>query len=277
MHICLEIYFAGNRPMVRASYHARIVRVHARFWSLRNIAKDFCTVESRNSSPPHVMLIVETSLAYGREVLRGISDYVVEHRPWSMYLDLRELIVEPPKWIDQWKGDGIISRSTTPELARAITEAQNPDRRPHRYLRRRRSPPHLDRQSIKWENWAPPICSNVAFAILDIAVSPVTIGPRVGSWDFVRHYEKPIARSMFWNLLGRRHKRNRGKISSVPSPNGFPGCRARWVSSLVTTCAVSMSSMPADELMPRSRKKLPSLVWTMTISSVGCANLPYLQ
>jgi len=72
------------------------------------------------------MLIVETSLAYGREVLRGISDYVVEHRPWSMYLDLRELIVEPPKWIDQWKGDGIISRSTTPELARRLQKLKIP-------------------------------------------------------------------------------------------------------------------------------------------------------
>lgn len=72
------------------------------------------------------MLIVETSLAYGREVLRGISDYVVEHRPWSMYVDLRELIIEPPKWIDQWEGDGIISRSTTPELAERLQKLKIP-------------------------------------------------------------------------------------------------------------------------------------------------------
>jgi LacI family transcriptional regulator len=74
----------------------------------------------------HVMLIVETSLAYGREVLRGISDYVVEHGPWSMYLDLRELIIDPPRWIDSWDGDGIISRSTTPELAERLRASEIP-------------------------------------------------------------------------------------------------------------------------------------------------------
>lgn len=66
------------------------------------------------------MLIIETSLAYGRAVLRGINRYVVAHQPWSLFLDLRELIVEPPAWLDHWQGDGIISRSTTPELARKL-------------------------------------------------------------------------------------------------------------------------------------------------------------
>lgn len=72
------------------------------------------------------MLIVETSMEYGREVLRGISDYVVEHRSWSMYVDLRELIIDPPKWIDTWQGDGIISRSTTPELAERFRKSGIP-------------------------------------------------------------------------------------------------------------------------------------------------------
>lgn len=69
---------------------------------------------------PHVMLIVETSLAYGRAVLRGISRYVVAHQPWSLFLDQRELMVAPPAWLDGWRGDGIISRSTTPELAEKL-------------------------------------------------------------------------------------------------------------------------------------------------------------
>jgi LacI family transcriptional regulator len=64
-----------------------------------------------------VLLIVETSLAYGREVLRGISRYAITHGPWSTYLDLRELVVELPTEIEDWEGDGIISRSTSPELA----------------------------------------------------------------------------------------------------------------------------------------------------------------
>lgn len=74
----------------------------------------------------HVLLIVETSLEYGRSVLRGISDYVLAHRPWSMYLDLRELMIDPPQWLDRWNGDGIISRSTTPELAETLLRKKIP-------------------------------------------------------------------------------------------------------------------------------------------------------
>jgi len=72
------------------------------------------------------MLIVETSLSFGREVLRGINRYVVSHQPWSLYLDLRELLVEPPAWLDSWKGDGIVCRSTTPELALKLRRLKVP-------------------------------------------------------------------------------------------------------------------------------------------------------
>lgn len=67
-----------------------------------------------------VMLIVETSLVYGREVLRGINRYVVANEPWSIYVDLRELVVRPPAWLENWDGDGIITRSTTPKLAEQL-------------------------------------------------------------------------------------------------------------------------------------------------------------
>jgi LacI family transcriptional regulator len=56
-------------------------------------------------------------MVYGRSVLRGISRYLVENEPWSLYLDMRELVAEPPSWLGMWDGDGVISRSTTPELA----------------------------------------------------------------------------------------------------------------------------------------------------------------
>lgn len=66
------------------------------------------------------MLMVETSLEYGREVLRGVSRYVLSHGPWSLYMDLRELLAAPPAWLERWKGDGIITRSATPELAEKL-------------------------------------------------------------------------------------------------------------------------------------------------------------
>jgi LacI family transcriptional regulator len=70
----------------------------------------------------HVLLIVETTMSFGRGVLEGISRFLVEHPRWSVQLDLRELQAAPPAWLDRWKGDGIITRSTTPEMAEVISK-----------------------------------------------------------------------------------------------------------------------------------------------------------
>ena len=69
-------------------------------------------------SRPHVALIVESSIAYGRGVLRGIARYLREHGPWSIFLEQRELGAALPDWIGRWDGDGIITRSDDARLAR---------------------------------------------------------------------------------------------------------------------------------------------------------------
>ena len=61
-------------------------------------------------------------MAFGRHVLEGINRYLAQNQPWSVQLDLRELFVTPPAWLRQWDGDGIITRSTTPEMAQVILE-----------------------------------------------------------------------------------------------------------------------------------------------------------
>jgi LacI family transcriptional regulator len=72
-----------------------------------------------NAARPHVALIVETSLTYGRQILRGIIRYLRSHGPWSVFSDARELAASPPSWLRRWPGDGIICRSTTRALAAA--------------------------------------------------------------------------------------------------------------------------------------------------------------
>jgi len=73
-----------------------------------------------------VLLIVETSYAYGRAVLRGINDYLVSHESWSVSLDLRGLMMPPPAWLDDWAGDGVISRSSTPGMADLVSRRKLP-------------------------------------------------------------------------------------------------------------------------------------------------------
>lgn len=68
----------------------------------------------------NVALIVETSVVYGREILRGISRFISVRGRWSVYLDERELNAPPPEWLSEWQGDGVIIRSTNPQLAETL-------------------------------------------------------------------------------------------------------------------------------------------------------------
>src|ERR1700722_17446644 len=69
---------------------------------------------------PHVALLVETSLASGRDVLRGIAQYVREHGPWSIFQEPRGLEAGAPPWLKTWRGDGIIVRLQDESMAVAV-------------------------------------------------------------------------------------------------------------------------------------------------------------
>lgn len=75
---------------------------------------------------PKVALIVETSSVYGRDLLSGIVRHMRMHDQWSVFLEQRDLLLEPPQWLSTWKGDGIISRVTTPTFVDAIRETGVP-------------------------------------------------------------------------------------------------------------------------------------------------------
>jgi LacI family transcriptional regulator len=74
----------------------------------------------RPKSIPHVALIIETSTAYGRALIRGATKYIREAGPWTVYIEQRSLQDSAPPWLKNWGGDGIISRASTPRSARAI-------------------------------------------------------------------------------------------------------------------------------------------------------------
>ena len=74
----------------------------------------------------HVALIIETSSIYGRDLLAGIVRYMRMHDRWSVFLEQRDLFKQPPRWLNKWHGDGIISRATTPRLLDAISDTGVP-------------------------------------------------------------------------------------------------------------------------------------------------------
>ena len=79
-------------------------------------------MQSRRS----VALLIETSNAYARGVLEGIAGYVNQHQAWSIFLPEQERIAPPPKWLRNWKGDGIIARIETAEVAELVSHKRLP-------------------------------------------------------------------------------------------------------------------------------------------------------
>jgi LacI family transcriptional regulator len=73
-----------------------------------------------------VALLIETSLASGRDILRGVARYVREHGPWSIYLEPRSLEESVPRWLRGWDGDGIIARLQNERIAEAVASSGVP-------------------------------------------------------------------------------------------------------------------------------------------------------
>lgn len=75
---------------------------------------------------PAVALLVETSNSYARGLLEGVIAYVREHSAWSIVLPEQERGARPPVWLENWRGDGIIARIETPQIAQAVCKTGLP-------------------------------------------------------------------------------------------------------------------------------------------------------
>ena len=73
-----------------------------------------------------VALLIETSNAYARGLLRGIVGYIREHGAWSLYLAEHGRGDQPPGWLREWRGDGIVARIETAAMAKALRPLRIP-------------------------------------------------------------------------------------------------------------------------------------------------------
>lgn len=76
--------------------------------------------------PRKVALLIESSNAYARGLLRGIESYVREHGRWRIYLAEHGRGEQPPEWLGSWAGDGIIARIENPAIAEALSPLRIP-------------------------------------------------------------------------------------------------------------------------------------------------------
>ncbi|MFO0863486.1 MAG: DNA-binding transcriptional regulator [Gemmataceae bacterium] len=73
-----------------------------------------------------VALLVETSNAYARGLIEGVSAYVRDHQSWSMFLPETGRGDAPSAALARWKGDGVIARIETAEMAKAVRRLRVP-------------------------------------------------------------------------------------------------------------------------------------------------------
>jgi LacI family transcriptional regulator len=76
--------------------------------------------------PRRVALLVETSRAYGRDLLVGIAQYIREQGQWSIEFEEGDPCEVMPDWFKRWKGEGIIARVKTRSMANAIAKRRVP-------------------------------------------------------------------------------------------------------------------------------------------------------
>src|SRR4051794_36061457 len=73
-----------------------------------------------------VALLIESSTSYGRGLLRGIARYNRERADWSTYFQPEGLGGLLPSWLQHWKGDGILARVDSQEMAEILEKTHLP-------------------------------------------------------------------------------------------------------------------------------------------------------
>ena len=73
-----------------------------------------------------IALLIETSLASGRQIIMGIGDYMRENDHWSVFQQTEILGTLNPQALENWEGDGIIARIANQEFANIVATKNIP-------------------------------------------------------------------------------------------------------------------------------------------------------
>ncbi len=73
-----------------------------------------------------VALLIETSNRYGRDLLYGVRDWIRAGDRWAIRFSEQSRRAPLPGWLPDWKGDGIIARVDSQEIAEALRHTALP-------------------------------------------------------------------------------------------------------------------------------------------------------
>lgn len=102
--------------------HLRLVRVVFRYFNQLHSYNSL----ARLNSAPKIALLIETSNAYARGLLRGIVAFIRERGTWSIHLSEHTRGDKAPSWLSSWNGAGIIARIENPAIAEALRPLKVP-------------------------------------------------------------------------------------------------------------------------------------------------------
>lgn len=206
------------------------------------------------ASTPRVALLVETSLASGRDILRGIARYVREHGPWSLYHEAHSLEAGLPRWLARWTAtaSSVSCRSTPHRRGRPGQRASGggrtrgrgirpaaagPRGRPGRGMHGGRAPAgagahHFAYFGILGENWSARRREAFRQAVgVNPGKLPVCELPR---------------RSMESNDWERQENALAGWVQGLPKPTGIMVCSDQVGQHLLEACRRAGVAVPDD-------------------------------
>jgi LacI family transcriptional regulator len=67
-----------------------------------------------------VALLIEATNAYARGLLHGVARYEHENARWAVYFEPHSADQPAPRWLRNWRGDGILARITGRRMATAV-------------------------------------------------------------------------------------------------------------------------------------------------------------
>ena len=73
-----------------------------------------------------IALLIESSRAYGRNVLDGVAAYVRIHGPWTFYYQERAIDTPMPADLRRWRPDGLLVRIMDPSFGRQVRRLRVP-------------------------------------------------------------------------------------------------------------------------------------------------------
>lgn len=201
-----------------------------------------------------VALLIETSNAYARGVLEGIMAYVRQHEPWSLYLPEQGRGDRPPAWLAGWKGDGIIARIETREIARAVRRTKLPvvDVSAARHIP---EVPWVETDDAAIARMAAEHLLDRGFKTLAFCGEPRFVWSRLRCEQFIARAREAGARCEIYQSRGRsgratplgsEHAALVKWVRSLPRPAGVLACYDIKAQQLLDACRDAGVAVPED-------------------------------